>query len=490
MTVFATTTWAERKVTNIVTPSSENALKNDTVHCLLYNADGQLMWRQNPTTSSRDVYFYNEKGQLTEKLTRSWIPYDRAYKDLNKETYTYGADGNVSRMDQTRNIASSFESKRYYLYTAYDEKGNATAWQHYNDKDVLYYEYKADYTYNANGNVEKKVVQEFDPDYPEDGYYAFETYEYTFKTNGDIDTETIIVYKSDGSEKSKITQHYCYSELDAKYVPQNLKAQKAGEDDVDLTWNAVDNASAYVVTYGELHVKVNGTKYTAKDIATGDVEFTVQAIVGGEEKNAATPVVVSIVDEGNLPAQNLMAGTPYKTVEQTDSEDRTYYIIPLTWELPAGHSEIKDIRICYNSRVFGTTYISTEKANATSFNLKLDEYEVLNTEKKPILDADGNPEIDEETGEPKTEDVYTDGADVNIYVIILYGSGESEHSNELNINPYNMVNGIEDGIEDGIETIRTSDKFNFGNTIYNLAGQRISHQQKGIVIKAGKKILK
>lgn len=481
--MFCTSTlWAERKVTIVSNVTTDETEK--TYDYYLYNAQGQLMWKQNNSTSSRDVYEYNEAGQMTTRTTRSWIPYDRSYKDLNLETYTYNGNGLVSRMDQTRNLGSSFESKRYYLYKAYDEKGNATAWEHYNASDVLYYVYKADYTYNAAGQVEKKVVSEYDPDYPEDGYYLYEAFEYTFKANGDIDTETHITYKSDGSVKATNTTAYTYSELAEAYAPKNLKATIMGAD-VQLNWDAVEGATNYVVTYGIEHVQVSGTSYMAQNIATGNVEFTVQAVVNGEEKNAATPVQATVADEGKLPAENLAFGTPYIKIEETDSEDRTYYVVPLTWQLPANHSEIKDIRVYYNSRVYGHIYVSTEKTDITSYELKLDEYEVRNTTQQPILDADGNPEIDEETGEPKTEDVYTTGADINISVVIVYGSGESDPSNIVTVNPYNLINNI----QDAIQAIPNTEKDDA--TYYDLAGRKVAGKvQKGIIIKNGKKYIK
>ena len=458
---FASTcmTAAERKVSKVTSTTA-----GESYDYYLYNPQGQLMWVQSTTTNTRAVYSYNTKGQMVTKTTMSWIAADWQYKALNEETYTYGEDGNVKRMDQVRNLNTSFESKRYYLYTAYDEKGNALAWQHYNDKGVLYYEYKAELTFDDNGNITRKVIKEFDPDYPEDGWYLYEDHEYTLQPNGDINTEKTTVYKSDGSVKSTTDYIYTYSDLDASYAPTGFTATPEGNN-IQLSWNAVEGATEYIVTYDMEHKTVSGTSFTAKNIAVGDHEFTIQAVIGGEEKNAASPITCALSDPGRLPVENLVAGTPRVSVEDTDEgTPRTFYIIPLSWEIPANHSEIKDFRVYYNSVVFGNKYTSVESKNATSFELKLDEYDVRRT------DEDGH---------------YLNGADMKLYLTVIYVSGESEASNIVTINPYNLINNIDE--PDAIHCTKVLADTN--GISYNLAGQKVSTKQKGIIVKNGRKML-
>lgn len=448
----------DRKVTRITTKSDNG----EGSEYYLYNAAGQLIWMQSSDKNIRDVYSYNATGQLTTKTTMSWIAYDKAYKDLNREDYQYDAEGKMIRKDLTRNLGTAYESLRSYVYTAYDQQGNATAWQFYNGS-TLYYEYKATYTYNDKGQMTRNEVQEFDPDYPEDGYYAYETSEYSLKDNGDIDTETKTVYKSDGSVKSTTTLTYTYSDLDASYAPTGLQAKAEGSNTV-LTWNAVTGATAYVVTYDMEHVTVEGTSFTAKNIAEGDHDFTVQAIVDGEEKNAATPVTTGSTDAGKLAAQDLKAGTPRISVEYNDEGDkRTFYVIPLSWTLPEGHSEVKNVRVYYTSAIVGTTYTSTDSKD-DNYELKIDEYDVRRR------DAEGN---------------YTCGADMEFYVTIIYGSGESEASNIVKLNPYNIINNLD--TPDAIMAAgQASEKSSTES--YNLAGQRVSKDAKGIVIRNGRKV--
>ncbi len=455
----AHTICAERKATVVTIPATA-ADEPEGHEYNIYNAHGQLVWRQGD--SYRYEYVYNAQGQVVTKNTMSWIWYDMKYQKLNVEDYTYHTDGTVATATQIKNIGYSYESKRTLAYTAYDEKGNATAWQYMNAEGKVWYEYKVDYTYNAQGQMEKKVVKECDMDYPDDGFYLYEQYEYTYKENGDMESEVRTTYKSDGTVKSSTTQYYAFSELDAAYAPQNLKAE-TDETNVVLTWDAVAGATGYVLTFDQQHVVVEGTTYTVKDIMVGSHDFCVQSIVNGEERNASDIVTAVVADPGMKAAQNLAAGAPFTKTEATDNGDRFYYVVPLTWQMPVEHSEIKDIRIYYNSSVYGEVYKSLESKDATSYELKLDEYDVR---------------AHDEQGD------YAEGIDITIKVILVYGAGEAEASNAVTLNPYNLVSGVE-----AIEEL-TSDRTMQQGTAYDLGGKRIERAIKGIYIKNGKKTLR
>ncbi len=446
---------ADRKVTKIIIAAASEGDSDDAEY-YIYNPQGQLIWMQ--TSSTRYEYEYDADGNLMKRNTLSWIAADRAYKVLNTAVYEYGADGNVSKMNRSLNLGSPYQRNYYYTYSDY-KNGEATAWKEYNaDSGNLRYEYKVENALNTDGTIAKKTVYEFDPDYPEDGYYIYETNEYTYLSNGDIDTEVYTTYKQDGTVKKTSKRTYTYSDLDASYVPANLKADVNGASIV-LSWDAVAGAESYVVTYDQEHTTVSATTFTAKDIAVGDHLFAVQAVVDGTERNAATPVSATVADPGKLPAEKLAAGKSKKVVETNDEgDDVTFYVVPLTWAFPAGHSAIKDIRVYYNDN-----YVSLNSQKATSYDLKLYEWQARNTN--------------------SAGDFIEGGVTFNIAVTIMYGSGESEKSNIVVANPYNEVNGIDAILAPQIATDKAS-------SIYNLAGQRVDVSHKGIIIVDGKKILK
>lgn len=426
----------------------------------IYNAAGQLIWVQSSSTSSRTVYEYNEQGQATKKTTMSWVPADRAFKELNSETYTYDANGNVEKMEQYTNIGTTYSRHYIYNYTSY-ENGIATSatMEDVRAENSYKYDYKTTIEYDAQNRIVKKTTEEYDYDYPDDGFCAYESYEYSYKDNGDIDTERYKTYNyAYDKVKKDITYTYTYADLDASFAPTGLSATINGSS-ILLSWDEVAGATDYVVTYDLEHKIVNGsTSFIASDIAVGEHTFTVQAIVNGEEKNAANPVTACVVDPGKLPAQNLAVGECTKTVEETETGDVTFFVLPLTWSIPNGHSEIKDIRVYFNDE-----YKSIDSKTATSYDLKLYEWQIRNTD---------------ENGD------YTDGKEFEIAVVLVYGSGEAEKSNIVVVNPYKQTDG--GNIEDAISAVSTKTK----SVKYNLSGLRVNNSYRGIIIQDGRKVLR
>lgn len=452
---------ADRKVIRITSTSGEE----ESYDNFLYNSENQLIWVQSSTNSTRDVYTYDEKGLLLQKTTLSWIAANKQYKELNRETYTYDDNGMVKTMDRLTSIGTSFQ--RHYVFSDYKYKDGKAIFWHMEDireSNTYKYDYQVITTLDEQGRVVTENVEELDYDYPEDGFCAYEGSAFTYKDNGEIDTEvrTTYNYAYDKIRKSE-NYTYTYADLAPKYAPTGLKANVKGAE-VVLSWEAVEGASSYVLTFDMQRQTVQGTSYAVKDISIGDHEFAVQAVIDGVERNASTPILVSANDPGKKAAENLIAGEPRKSIEDTDEgTPRTFYIVPLTWTIPQGHSEIKEIRIYYTSVIHGTVYQAVGDNRATSYSLKLDEYDVRQTD---------------------SEGVYTNGADIDIYVTLVYGSGESEASNVVTLNPYNLANGITE--PDAIHSLSASP----AAKQFTVGGTPVKENYRGIIISNGKKVIK
>lgn len=433
-------------------------------HNYIYNENNQLVWEFREG-STRTEYSYNEAGQLVKVTPYNWVAFSQTFKVGNVEEYVYGEDGNVAQMTESQSNGDVL----VYTYNKY-ENGVATEYSMVQKRPSgteYKYDYKVELTLDGQGRVTKALTSELDYDYPEDGFCGVEGHEYEYDANGNMTVETITKYSYDFNKpKTPTTMTYTYAELSNAYSPKNLAAVD-NNGTVTLTWDAVEGATGYIVSYDITRTEVSGTSYSIT-LSTGERQFTVQPVVDGVERNGATPVTAAIIDPGKLPVTDLAIGEMKKVTLETESVEaptRDFYQIPLTWTLPEGHSAIKDIRVYYTSLVYGETYKATGTADATSYDLLIDPYEVA------VLDENGK---------------FVEGVSTPIYVKIVYLTGESEKSNVITVNPSYTLGDAP--VSNGIAEIQNGGQKMENAALYNIAGQRVS-RANGIVIKGGKKFI-
>ncbi len=434
---------------------------DDYTYYYYYDAQNRLSWKVFGTT--RNEYTYNDAGQLVTMTQNAWVEANKAFTLLKTETYEYDAEGNMTRktIDRNGNVDT-------YEYADF-ENGIATTTV-YCDRGKYYYDQKTTIEYNNDKTVAAIRTTEFDRDYPEDGYYKLEDTEYTY-TDGDMTSEKQISYKSDGSVRKTFTLNYSYTELASQYAPANLQALE-NNGTVTLSWNKVEGAAAYLISYDLKRETVTDLQYQLV-ATTGDRIFAVQPVIGEELRNAAF-ARVEVVDPGKLPITDLTLGTVTETVEETESDElatRTFYNIPLSWTMPAGHSKVMKFSFYYNSTTYGNEFrVSIDEPLQTNYTLKVDPFEVTE------WDEDGTP---------------VKGIETPIYMTVTYETGESEKSNIVYVNPFKLLGhekeqepGTPDNPDTGLQQIASSDEA----PLYNLSGQRTT-QRNGLVIKNKKVVL-
>ena len=430
---------------------------DDYSYVYYYNAQNQLTWMDFGTTHR--VYTNNEAGQLAELKQYAWVDGRGEYDLLQTETYEYGADGNVSKKTVEKKTGTET-----YEYSDY-ENGVAKKTV-LNDRDKYFYDWRTIIEYNDDQTIAAIRTEEFDRDYPDDGYYKLEDYEYTY-ADGYRATEKRIAYKYDGSVRSTVTKTFTYADLDPKYAPTNIKASyNAEENCFEFSWDPVEGAASYQVDYEGNSQTIMGCAFRTS-LTTGQHTISVRAEVDGISRNASF-VTVESADPGKLPVATFSIGTIYETIEETESDaapTRTFYNIPISWTLAVGHSKVEKFYIYYDSHTYGNgTRVGVLDPKATSYLLKLDPYEVAD------WDEEGN---------------LSKGLDVPIYMTVVYTTGESDKSEVITVNPHKLL-----GHDTAIEGVsEATAKAASDSAVFNLMGQRAGHSE-GIVIKAGRKFIK
>lgn len=385
-----------------------------------YNAAGQKQWELDGTILYE--YTYNEAGQCTKRQTYSWVEATKYYNKGNYETYEYDADGNMSKRTIMKIPYGKTEYVEDDVFQNYVyENGIAKSWDNYYN-GILFYNYRN--VVSVEGNTTTITTQQFDPDEPGAGWKTLNTIVDEYSDGVVVKEKESTVGKSGTTIVERTLE---YADYKSAFAPANLKGQSSASN-VSLSWDAVEGATKYVVTYEQNKKEV--TEPSAElVIGEGERRFAVQAVIDGKARNASFIGVTVGMDQSIMPVTNLTVGTITKTTETTESIEaptRDFFNIPLTWTLPEGHGEVLKYNIYYDSQRYGKAYsVSETNPAVTSYMLKIDVDEMASK------DANGVP---------------CTGVLSDIYVTAVYATGESEKSNIVQVNPFKEL-GLETGVK-------------------------------------------
>lgn len=476
-----------------------------------YNASNQNSVETSSSMHYR--YIYNADG--TVAIRETWNSYGGKFRKASENAYEYDANKNVVRMTTTSfeddgsssatggSLYEGYENGYYTVMKNYSADGTITYEAHYqntfNDAKQIVSSVQLTgaefdqlnqgtfYTYE-NGLLVKEVVAYYTMG-AEEGHEwdnVLTTTNYTYDSEGNILTSTVIT-DSRGMH-SEVEWRYTYSTMDPALTPQHLTADGTiGGNEVYLKWDAVAGAGSYVVMYDNSTAVVEGkNEFITPMLLDGVHYFAVLAVVGGEQKNLCDFVTASVKDAGNVPMENFQVLGAEKVDVESYGYVSTYYNLSLSWEVPAGASPISDYKVYVDKG--DTWYPNTTYTMGMADADKKESYNDVNTwvtdRQNFYWSTFEDTEYDPDTWETKS---LGKGPDCKLWICAVYATGESQPSNVVEVNVYNLANGGESGII-AVEGSNASAPVE----IYNLSGQRVSQFTNGqvYIVKHGNSVKK
>lgn len=462
-------------------------------------------------TPSHCQYRYTYNADGTAAAREQWNQSGSVFSMTQKATYEYDADKNVVKMVTTNSYGSSatvyegYEKGEYKVMKNLDAAGNVTYETHYalkfnadntlaeriqltqNSETKEYDQPNVGefYTY-TDGKLTQKVTAYYNASAEGEDKWTnvTGTSAYTYNADGSIATRTEV--SDSRGMHSEVEWRYTYASLDAKYVPQNVKAEpmEGTVNQVYVTWSPVEGATGYFVLYDNSKAEVAAsTEFLTPMLSDGEHQVAVQAVVGGESKNLSGFVPVSVKDNGNLPMENFKI-TGAKVV--TDEWGSSYYALDCAWDVPEGASAITDYKVYVDKQDGTSWYPSAQYTRGLAEADKKDTYNEVATWNTGMNFYWSTFQDQDEDWQPAPS-----GPTCLLWITAVYASGESAASNKVLLNVYAYTNAsdpsaIEDTKADGQDV-----------EIFSLSGARVSNAQaagKGIyLVKQGdsvKKILK
>ena len=473
-----------------------------------YNSQNQLAIE---TTYTQLRYIYNDNGTKASKETWNFsngifcctmaeiYEYDEEGNIILATTNYYNADGEITNSNPVEysgyingyyTIMKTPYYENHFEYVFNDDNQPTQVIQLSGD-DFSNIDQGAFYTYE-NGVLVKEVVATYSAN-AEEGHEwdnITSTTEYTYNADGTINTRYVTT-DANGSH-NEIEWRYTYSTLDSSFVPQNVTADGTiGNNEVYVSWDAVPGAEKYIVMCDNTIAEVEGkTDYIVPTLKDGEHQIAVLAVVGGERKNISDFVKVSVKDEGNLPMENFKVNGASLIEEATDWGVNKYYALDLSWDIPEGASTITDYKVYIdNGQSWLTPSLYTTGMPADERQDAYNDISEWNTGTRIWWTNFENTTQDPETWETIS---LQSGPDCKIWICAVYVTGESQPSNVVEVNVYNLANGIEENPTGIDNSTPLNNNSNQAIEFFNLNGQQVSnsHGQNVVIMRQGNQVRK
>lgn len=487
-----------------------------------YNAAGKQAVER--TSSQHYRYNYNADGTVASR--ERWGNQGGVFCVTGIDAYEYDAAKNLVKTTTTSyNALGEATYVSGSKYSGY-EKGEYTVMTNFSVTDGVEQDgYESHYTvsFNEAGQLVDKIQMlknnetgEFDtPNTFEHnvyenglltttttGYYnaaaepghefdsADATTTYTYNSDGTIKTRTEI--QKTARYESEVEWRYTYAEQDAAYVPQNLTCDGTiiGNNEVYVKWDAVSGAEKYVVIYDNSEAEVEGkTEFVTPLLNDGEHQVAVLAIVGGEQKNITDFVKVSVKDEGNLPMENFKVLAAEKVDVESYGYVSSYYNLTLSWDVPAGASTITDYTVYVDKQNGDTWYPSAKYTSAMPQDEMKENYNDVNSwvtnRQNFYWTTFEDTYYDEDTWQ--TVSLGT-GPTCKLWITATYATGESQKSNVVEVNIFNLANGGTDDVK-AVNTVKEQAPVELFNVAGRLVGKANGRHQL-ILVRQGNEVRK
>lgn len=387
-----------------------------------YDKDNVLFMEQNDY--SRLYYTYNADETIATKNYYEWSSATGwTYSAASSYTYEYDGEGNLAQ------IVSG--TGNYTQYTGY-QNGEYTKLENFYSSGESYYTADFELTFNEAGQLVQKdqlvggvLNQRYTYTYNADGKLATQHSAYVAPDGSETSpADYVYYYNADGSvQKYRYTTEsrygsytyeyvYNYVEMNPAYTVRNVKAESIGNNQVSLSWDAVEGAT-YNVICDNKTIAVEGTSYTTDPLLDGEHTTYIQSVINSTARNLSEGVTLAVKDPGKLPAENL----EILGVEESETSwGDVAYNVSLSFRLPETNSTIVGYTLYYGTETYDCMSIADPvvDGNTVSAAVQLSQYQVAT--------------YNYDTYEYELKE------NVPLSVVITYASGNAEPSNVVSWN--------------------------------------------------------